>query len=251
MKINSSAGTDVGRKRKVNEDSVFADSELGLFIVCDGMGGHSCGDMASQTAVEVMNASVAGAMSRGKLDGSVEAVLVHAVELANQGIWEISNSKAECRGMGTTAVTAIIDKRKKRLITAHVGDSRVYRLRDGKLERLTTDHSLVEEQLALGLISKREAEISTQKNVITRALGQRETVKVDSSVFDIEDGDLLLLCSDGLNNMVTDANIEAVITGSYNNRGSELDEMVSSLVELANAEGGRDNISVVLASINL
>lgn len=250
MKINSSASTDVGRKRKVNEDSVFADSELGLFVVCDGMGGHSCGDMASQTAVEVISASVAGAMSRGKLDGNVEAVLVNAVELANQGIWEISNSKAECRGMGTTVVSVIVDKRKKKLITAHAGDSRVYRLRGENLDRLTTDHSLVEEQLAMGLISKREAEISTQKNVITRALGQRETVEVASSVFDIEDGDLLLLCSDGLNNMVTDSNIKAVVTASYD--GSDiLKEIASSLVELANSEGGRDNISVVLASINL
>lgn len=242
MQIRSSWATDVGRKRKVNEDSVSANNGLGLFVVCDGMGGHSCGDMASQTAIEVINGSVSGANGKNK-----ESVLKEAIELANQGIWEISTGRVECKGMGTTVASLLVDEKNKRIITGHAGDSRVYRLRGGELTRLTTDHSLVEEQLALGLISKEEAEVSTQKNVITRALGQRETVQVSLANFDIEDGDLVLICSDGLNNMITDTDIKGIITGDL----QDLDKTVMKLVESANENGGTDNISVVLASFSL
>ncbi len=250
MQIVSSSGTDVGKKRKVNEDSIFSSSEVGLFVVCDGMGGHNAGDLASQTAAEVIEACVTARHAKngkkGKFQGSPESILKESVELANQAIWEISNGRAEYKGMGTTVAAAIIDSENKKLITAHAGDSRVYRLRGSELEQLTTDHSLVEEQLAMGLISKAEAEISGQKNIITRALGQKAEVEVAVSVFDIEEGDLVLVCSDGLTNMLSHSDIKSIIRGSD---PGNLDEIVINLIEMANAAGGADNISVVLASI--
>lgn len=242
MQIKSSWATDVGRKRKVNEDSVSANDSLGLFVVCDGMGGHSCGDMASQTAIEIINGSIASGNGKNK-----EGVLKEAIKLANQGIWEISIGRVECKGMGTTVASVLLDEKNKKMITGHAGDSRVYRLRGSELVQLTEDHSLVEEQLAMGLISKEEAEKSTQKNVITRALGQRGSVEVSLSTFDIEDGDLVLICSDGLNNMVTDSQIKGIITEDL----IDLDKSVMKLVENANENGGTDNISVVLLSFSL
>lgn len=242
MQIKSSWATDVGRKRKVNEDSVSADNSLGLFVVCDGMGGHSCGDMASQMAIEIISGSVSNGNGKSK-----ESVLREAVELANQGIWEISTGRVECKGMGTTVASVLVDEKNKKITTGHAGDSRVYMIRGGNIRQLTTDHSLVEEQLALGLISKKEAEVSAQRNVITRALGQRETVDVSLSSVDIEDRDLVLICSDGLNNMLADDAIKGIIAED----SSDLDKTVIKLVESANENGGTDNISVVLVSLSL
>jgi len=244
MQHKSSYATDVGMTRKVNEDSVHADDSVGLYVVCDGMGGHKCGDVASSTSVELISASVASARSGGdKKDG--DQVIVEAIKLANQGVFEISANKAECKGMGTTVVAALYEIGNKKIIIGHAGDSRAYRLRGGELERLTSDHSLVEEQLEAGLISKEEAENSTQKNIITRAIGQNADIEVTVRQEDVAKGDMILLCSDGLSNMVIDSDICEIL-----NKAVNVDEAVIELVDMANKNGGNDNISAVVVAFD-
>jgi serine/threonine protein phosphatase PrpC len=244
--------SDVGRIRRNNEDNFGIDKELGLFIVADGMGGHAAGEVASRMAIELVmdyirrtresdEPYLTGFNSKYSRAGNR---IFSAVILANQVISESAASRQEWQGMGTTLVAAWLgDPARSRLSIAHVGDSRVYLLRHGQLRQLTTDHSLVEEQIREGLISREEAQYSLNRNMITRALGYRERVSPDIIELDLEPGDKLLLCSDGLNTMLTDREIHQIIMLNGN-----IATACSQLIDSANNKGGRDNTTVIMAS---
>jgi protein phosphatase len=225
------ADSDRGQQRRGNEDAYFVQSPL--FVVADGMGGAQAGEVASGIAVDVF--------SRGLPDGGdgAEYRLAELVHAANRQIHERSRSAAEQAGMGTTLTAAYVDV--DGVAIAHVGDSRAYRWRDGRLERLTDDHSLVEELIRQGKLSAEEAEEHPQRSIITRALGPEPDVLVDTRTAPARDGDLFLLCSDGLTGMIGEAGVAQVLA-----QGGSLREMVRRLIAAANDAGGRDNITVVL-----
>lgn len=244
--------TDVGIKRNKNEDSFGIDQQLGLFVVADGMGGHAAGEIASKMAIDVIMDYVRRTITTDEpyLTGfnsrysRTSNRLCSAVILANQLISDTATNNTEWQGMGTTLVAAWLpDPDKPLLSIAHVGDSRAYLLRYGELKQLTRDHSLVEEQIQKGLISKEEANSSSFKNMITKALGFRQRVDADITETEIEPGDKLLLCSDGLNSMLTDKQILTILklTGG-------LESSCQQLIRAANAKGGKDNITVIIAS---
>ncbi len=247
LRVVAAGRTDSGRVRDHNEDRVLVAPELGLFVVADGMGGHATGHVASATAVASMrNFFEATAGERFAPDAPEDAPLspsalrlVHAVRKANRDIFEIASKHAEHRGMGSTVVALHVEGRS--VTIAHVGDSRCYRIRDGAIAQLTRDHSLLGEAL-LVKPNLTPAELAgLPKNVITRALGIRASVKVDAQQLELEVGDLLLLCSDGLHGMLDDATI-ADAAGL----NEDLAEACELLVALANEAGGTDNVSVVL-----
>ncbi len=224
------AGTDTGRQRRANEDSLLARSPL--FVVADGMGGAQAGEVASRIAVESF---------RHGLDDAAEPELaLSALALeANSRIHELSHSNAEQAGMGTTLTAIYVGERE--VAIAHVGDSRAYCLRDGELLRLTDDHSLVDELVRQGRLTPEEAVEHPQRSVITRALGPEGTVEVDTRSFRARAGDVYLLCSDGLTTMVGEAELAAVLLAH-----PRLSDAGEALIAAANAAGGRDNITVLL-----
>lgn len=244
--------SDVGQKRQNNEDNFGIDLDLGLFIVADGMGGHAAGEVASRMAIELIidylrrtaasdEPYLTGFNTKYSRAGNR---LVSAVILANEVISDTATSRPEWQGMGTTLDAAWLgDADHSRLSVAHVGDSRVYLLRAGELRQLTTDHSLVEEQIKEGLITREEAENSSIRNMITRALGYRERVNPDIIELELEPGDKLLLCSDGLTTMITDQEIHQIVMLNGN-----IATACQQLVAAANDKGGRDNITVIMAS---
>ena len=240
MEVVSAFITDRGRKRKLNEDSFLANDWLGVYVVCDGMGGHACGDVASQSAVEVLKAKLELAKKDTRKASPAKAFL-DAVQLANRAVWEMSSGVKACRSMGTTIAAALVVD--DTCVVAHVGDSRVYRIRNGAIEQLTRDHSLVEEEVMMGMITKEQARTSSKRNVITRALGLKEAVEIESKEYDVREGDFLLLCSDGLTGMVEDEDILKIILSEG---PGNLNKAVNSLVEHANLNGGDDNITAVL-----
>ncbi len=224
------AGTDTGRQRRANEDSLLARSPL--FVVADGMGGAQAGEVASRIAVE--------SFRHGLDDASQPELALSALALeANSRIHELSHSNAEQAGMGTTLTAVYVGERE--VAIAHVGDSRAYCLRDGELLRLTDDHSLVDELVRQGRLTPEEAIEHPQRSVITRALGPEGTVEVDTRSFRARDGDVYLLCSDGLTTMVGEAELAAVLRAH-----PRLSEAGEALIAAANEAGGRDNITVVL-----
>ena len=239
--------TDPGRVRPRNEDRFFTDDERALFAVADGMGGHAAGEIASEMALDVIRDYLARRPGRsrepvGEPDPRLSEggnQLASAVRLANHVIYQAQRERKQWRGMGTTVVAAW--RRDRRLLVAHVGDSRAYLVRDGRLKRLTRDHSVVEEQVRQGLMTSEEAERSGARHIITRALGHGERVEVDVGEFDVRDNDRLLLCTDGLTDMVPDRIILSVVL-SAEEPGSACD----MLIDVANKSGGRDNIAVVL-----
>ncbi len=222
--------TDTGRQRRANEDAYFARAPL--FAVADGMGGAQAGEVASRTAVETLAHGLPGS-------GSIEQRLALAVQQANERIHALSVADDERAGMGTTLTAAHLGELD--LTVVHVGDSRLYRRRGGAFERLTTDHSLVEELVKQGRLRPEEAEEHPQRSIITRALGPEQLVQPDSHTFRALDGDVYLICSDGLTSMVHEAQIAAVLA-----QAPDLASAARTLVEQANAAGGRDNITVVL-----
>lgn len=239
--------TDIGRRRDHNEDSILLDGEL--FVVCDGMGGHNAGEVASALAIEVIGRFVAQTRTDPDVTwpyGLDPALSYHAnrlsasVRLANREVFRKAASSAELRGMGTTVVAAIVAPEEPRLIYAHVGDSRLYLVRDGDIAQLTRDHSLAN---AAGVRDPQDLD-SRMRNMLTAALGVREDIEVDIAEERLNDGDTVLLCSDGLTNMLPDPRILEVVTSHREN----LDDACKELVRQANAEGGRDNISVILVS---
>jgi len=222
--------TDTGRQRSENEDSLFVRAPI--FVVADGMGGAQAGEVASKAAAD--------AFDRDLPDGPPEGFLRETIEAANRRIHELARADPSRAGMGTTITAAIVDAQKEEVGIGHVGDSRAYRLRRGKLERLTRDHSLVEEMRRKGQITDAQAEEHPQRSIITRALGPEPEVEVDVQTVPAAPGDLFLLCSDGLTTMVGEERIAAVLAGTDSVR-----EAVRTLIDEANAAGGRDNITAL------
>jgi serine/threonine protein phosphatase PrpC len=225
------ARSDTGRQRPANEDSYWVN--MPLFVVADGMGGAQAGEVASRTAVDVF---ADGLPERG---GSNEERLAALVAEANARIHALSQTDEQRAGMGTTLTAAYVGE--DDLAVAHVGDSRLYRLRDGALEQLTDDHSLVGELVRRGQISAEEAEDHPQRSIITRALGPEHEVAVDHHTWPVRDGDVFLVCSDGLSGMVSDARMAEIVR-----EAPDLGAAAQALVAAANEAGGRDNITVVL-----
>jgi serine/threonine protein phosphatase PrpC len=223
--------TDTGRQRKANEDAYFARSPL--FAVADGMGGAQAGEVASHLAVEVLEQGLPDG------PGSMEERLAERVREANARINELSRSDDQRAGMGTTLTAAYVGE--DEVAVAHVGDSRLYRLRDGHFERLTDDHSLVEELVRQGRLTPKEADEHPQRSIITRALGPEEGVEPDSRTWPAREGDVYLLCSDGLTSMVPEERVGEVVRTA-----ADLPAAGRGLIDEANRAGGRDNITVIL-----
>ena len=221
--------SDLGRQRQGNEDNYFVRAPL--FVVADGMGGAQAGEVASEMAVE--------SFDRGLPDGSPAAALEEAIRAANRRIHERSHSEEQFAGMGTTCTAAYVGE--SEVTIAHVGDSRAYLWRGGELVRLTRDHSLVGELLARGKITEEQAEAHPQRNVITRALGADADVRVDVEAFDARDGDVFLLCSDGLTGMIQEPGLRSFLQDM-----TSLEQAGRGLIAAANEAGGRDNITVIL-----
>jgi len=230
--------TDTGLVRKHNEDALDWDVDQGLALIADGMGGHNAGEVASRLAAETVMAKLRDVST--VLD---EQRLSAVVAGTNEIIYHQAQVQPGCKKMGTTLVMLYLDQ--YRGFIAHVGDSRAYRLRDAQFTRLTEDHSLVRQLLEEGSISKDDALTSRYKNVITRALGVRQTCKPDIVTFDVEAGDIYLLCSDGLTDMLSDHEIRDVLV--------DLrvcpEEAVAVLMDQANRAGGKDNISIIVAAV--
>jgi PPM family protein phosphatase len=244
-------GSDVGRQRAHNEDAILVDSERKLVVLADGMGGYQAGEVASQLAVDVVRDESADlALSDsdlGRIDpdtGISVAMrqLRSAIEKANNRICSVARGREELNGMGTTIVAARFYD--GRVGITHVGDSRCYRLREKLLEQLTHDHSYVQDQLEKGLISEDDAKHSPQKNLITRALGIDAIAEADVKEYRTRPGDIYLLCSDGLSDLVDDVDIQSLLGAE-----ATLDALVKNLIDAANLNGGRDNISVILVSV--
>ena len=232
--------TDIGKERKINQDFCLVSTEKPqLFVLCDGMGGHQSGDVASQTAAESIRTYLRMQSTLDLDAGKAERILKNAVSYANNVVYTRATESEDLAGMGTTADVCLLDF--DTLYIAHVGDSRVYLLREGKLEKLTRDHSLVEELLESGAITAAEAEKHPHKNVITRAIGTNRSVVPDFIEKKLEKGDILLLCSDGLSNMLADTEIKNILISSEN-----LDEVSQNLIDRANQNGGKDNITAIV-----
>lgn len=223
--------TDPGVVRRINEDSFFSRSPL--FVIADGMGGAQAGEVASATAIEVFQEGLPDA------GGSAEERLAGMVSEANVRVHERSVSNRDLSGMGTTTTAAYVDEND--IVLAHVGDSRAYLLRDGALQRLTDDHTLVDEFVRQGKLTPEEADVHPQRSIITRALGPEADVEVDHFSVRGRDGDVFLLCSDGLTSMVPEARVGEILKPARS-----LEEAAGSLVRAANEAGGRDNITVIL-----
>ena len=235
LRYTAAAQTDRGRKRPSNEDAFGFSVEHGVYVVCDGMGGAAAGEVASSIAVDEVLRQLTVREARGPLPELAE----RAVCAANNAIFARAQRNRRLAGMGTTLVVLVVEER--RVWVLNVGDSRCYRLRKGRLEKLTLDHSLVEEQVRMGRMSESEALRSPLRNVITRALGTQDCVTPDSFEYQAEPGDLFLLCSDGLTRELTDQTIEQIL-------GSDLvlQDQCARLVESAKKAGGHDNITCVL-----
>ena len=237
--------TDTGMVREHNEDCFLVVPESGIAILADGMGGHLAGEVASAMAIDKVTHSLHQAFTVARVPGekresSEAAALVEAIQAANTAIHAASMNRPEQAGMGTTIVAATFHD--KLLTVAHVGDSRLYRYRHGVFEQITEDHSMVQELLRRGLMTPEEARTSVNRNLVTRALGIDPTVEVEVKEHNFEDGDIYLLCSDGLNDVLLDEEI-AVILEQYL---SDLDTATQKMITEVNARGGPDNVSIVL-----
>lgn len=234
--------TDPGLARDNNEDAVAFDAQTGLCILADGMGGYNAGEIASGMACAFIKSELSRWLSQAGLHANgkeVKRAMEICVQNANHSIFNAANSNPQYTGMGTTLVVGVFQA--GRLMLGHIGDSRCYRLRAGDFEQITKDHSLLQEQLDAGLITPEQALTSNNKNLVTRALGVEDTVLLEVSEHRVEVGDLYLMCSDGLSDMVRDQPIADIMRGS-----STLEQKTTQLIAAANAGGGRDNISVVL-----
>jgi len=248
MKLRFAASTDVGMKRNHNEDCFAVVEEDGLFIVCDGMGGHASGEVASKLACDTVSEFFARSREEEvtwpfRIDprmSYVENRLSSGIRLANLRVYEDAVANPSRRGMGTTIVSAVASG--EQMVLAHVGDSRAYVVRNGALRQLTRDHSRLEEMKAVSPDMTEEQERAfPHKNVITRALGMRESVQVDLQIEAVQTGDRYLLCSDGLSGMVDDGTLLAKIKAA-----TDLPALVGELIALANAAGGIDNITALV-----
>ena len=248
-KISYEALTDVGRKRKGNEDFLSVNPEHKLYVVADGMGGHAAGEVASKIAVEAIDEFVALTAGNEEITwpfGLDETIsydgnrLKTAIRHANGKVLEATRESAELEGMATTVAAILVDADIANL--AHVGDSRIYRWNEGEMTLLTSDHSWVNEQIQTGVISPEQARSHPLRNVVTRALGGRTNLLVDVQAITMTSGDVLLICSDGLTTMLPDEDIAAVLDGS----NGDIASASKKLVDEANERGGEDNITVIL-----
>lgn len=231
--------TDIGMVREVNQDYVYvSDSPIGklpnLFVVADGMGGHKAGEFASRFTVEVVREELANSSEDGP-----EAMIRQAITSANQKLLETARQDSKLEGMGTTLVVATVIERT--LYFANVGDSRLYLLNDD-IKQISKDHSLVQEMVRLGGIKQEDAKHHPDKNIITRAIGAKDKVEIDFYEYRLKKGDIILMCTDGLCNMVEDDEMLRIVKSSR-----DVVEAVERLIERANQNGGNDNIGVVVA----
>jgi serine/threonine protein phosphatase PrpC len=245
-RFRSAARTDVGMKREHNEDSFLVNEDLGLYVVCDGMGGHAGGETASRLAVQTIEKELISARLRVDDPFSTKAELAEsplagalreAVEGACAAVFRTSRANPDLAGMGTTCVSLLLNA--DQALVGHVGDSRAYLVRDGQVWQLSEDHSLVNEQVRAGLLTDEEAKHSRLKNIITRSVGFEEDVLVDIIGVETHAGDKFLLCSDGLSNLIQAEEIRDTLTQT------DIEKVPELLVELANSRGGDDNITVV------
>ena len=243
MDYEFAAATHVGRVRSNNEDAVAVNRTAKLALLADGMGGYNAGEVASEMAVGKVRAELARWLTQAgqhPLAAAVRQTIQQCLDHANRAILDAAHANPQYAGMGTTLVLAAFLG--ARLMLAHVGDSRCYRLRAGVLAQITRDHSWLQEQIDAGLLTRQQAANSSSRNLVTRALGVEEHMQADINEFEVQPGDLYLLCSDGLTEMVKDAQILALLEPPHS-----LQVKASGLIEAANAAGGRDNISVILA----
>lgn len=231
--------TDIGKRRKLNQDYVYT-SEMpvgnlkNLFLVADGMGGHNAGDYASRYTIETIVDEISKSTEESQI-----TVLENAIKSANELIRKKAQEEAELNGMGTTVVAATIDGDK--LCVANVGDSRLYIINNREIRQITRDHSLVEEMIRMGGLKRELARTHPDKNIITRAIGAQDDVEVDFFDVNLNKDDVILMCSDGLSNMIEDEEIRMIMQGQR-----DIVEKAESLVKAANNNGGKDNIAVVL-----
>ena len=237
--------TDMGRARHNNEDTVKTDPMLGLAVLADGMGGYNAGEIASELAASRVLA-VLGDWLRATpgphSDDTIRGMLEQSAAQANRAVFDAAGSRPEYNGMGTTLVSALFTT--DSVWVAHIGDSRAYRLRGPHLEQLGRDHSLLQEQIDAGLLTPEEASYSMHRNLVTRAVGVEPAVQADVHAHDLRGGDLVLLCSDGLSDMLPDTVIAQILRSH-----ESLEQMAQALVDGANAAGGRDNIAVVVVRV--
>jgi protein phosphatase len=252
MRAVAAGLSDVGLQREHNEDSYVVLKEFDLFVVADGMGGHRAGDVASRLATETIseffrstaNEDVTWPFHFDTNLSEEENRLLTGIRVANRQIFERSTRSRECHGMGTTVVGCMFSPRKKRMYIGHVGDSRCYRVREGKIQQLTRDHSLINDYLLAMPDLTEEQRSELPKNVITRALGMQDQVVVDLQHDDPRSGDVYILCSDGLSGMVVDEDIQDIVAA-----GTDMREACKRLIAKANEHGGEDNITAVLIRI--
>lgn len=250
-KIRFSEITDTGKVRDHNEDAIATQPDIGLMVLADGMGGYNAGEVASGIAVKTVFDLVSEATNRENR-GEVEPTsglmrqtifLRDAIARANKIIYQTAQSQPQCEGMGTTIVACLFFD--DRISVAHVGDSRAYRLRADQFQQLTLDHSLLQELVDRGFYSPEEAQRSTNRNYVTRALGVEPAVEVEVQEYEVDEDDVYLLCSDGLPDMVEDEDIHLTISTF----SASLDVVGQQLVQLTNDHGGRDNVSIMLARV--
>lgn len=251
MRIRIFGLTDVGKRRERNEDSYLVNEDMNLAVVADGMGGHLGGEYASKLAVKVVEEILGELESDPELTlqegahfkaGDYTSYLRYAVQQASQNIYEKATNDATLKGMGTTTVVALF--RNNKVYIANVGDSRGYRVRNGQIQQITKDHSLVGEQIRAGIISEDDARAHRLKNIITRSVGFQEEVDTDVDIRVLRVGDTFIMCSDGLSNMIEDEEICTVV------QDNDLEEACQHLIDIANERGGDDNITVVLARVD-
>jgi serine/threonine protein phosphatase PrpC len=243
MIIELHAAVDPGRARSNNEDSVATEDGVALAVLADGMGGYNAGEVASNMATTFIRTELGRWLREASVtasDAEVRRAMDICVDNANRAIFNAANSNPQYAGMGTTLVVAVF--RDNRLLLGHVGDSRCYRLRAGRLQQITRDHSLLQEQIDAGLITPEQAAFSANKNLVTRAVGVEDTVLLETHQHDVLPSDVFLLCSDGLSDMLDDAAIAQVLLAH-----DSLESCTHALIDAANDAGGKDNISVILA----
>ncbi len=242
--------TDTGKVREHNEDTIAADADIGLLVLADGMGGYNAGEVASGIAVKTIVNLVREQVEREDMGANGDAglsrpaiILKDAIQRANKIIYQTARTQPQCEGMGTTVVAALFFDNK--VTIAHVGDSRLYRQRGDRFEQVTMDHSLLQELVDRGFYSPEEAQRAANKNYVTRALGVEPSVEVEIQEIPVSKGEVFVLCSDGLSDMVEDEDIHLTISTF----GANLDTVAKQLIQLANDNGGRDNVSVVMAHV--
>jgi len=234
--------TDTGRVRTNNEDSVALDERCAVAVLADGMGGYAAGEVASGMACDFIKAELGRWLTEAAdtaSDADVRRAMDICVDNANRAIFSAASSNPQYAGMGTTLVLAVF--RSGRVLLGHIGDSRAYRWRGGMLQQVTKDHSLLQEQIDAGILTPEQAQFSANKNLVTRAVGVEEMALLETHQHDVESGDVILMCSDGLSDMLSDGRIAEIMATH-----ETLSDMGAALVSAANEAGGRDNIAVIL-----